>query len=257
MTGFTIAWSDDFLGAAGTPPLSTNWTLETPATNENGEQQKYTTSTQNAYLDGNGNLCIAPVKVNGVWTSARMHGNSSVACAPGKKMIMSASIKVGQNSPAQQQGIWPAFWTMGASLWKGVPWPTCCEWDILELGNGESKNQGTLHQTGVNGQPESDSGFVNFSHGDFHVWAVEVDLTGDYPSQTLTWMLDGKAWWTVTCPGTSQAQKECWDRCAHQAFFPILNVAVGGNFVGNPSDQTTGGVGSGLTIEWVAIYQSM
>lgn len=256
MPGFTIAWSDNFAGSAGTPPLSTSWTIETPETNSNGEQQKYTDSTQNAYLSGTGELVIAPV-YNGVWTSARMHGNRSIACASGGKMIFAASVKVGQNSPAQQQGIWPAFWTLGDSVNHGVSWPTCCEWDILELGNGESKNQGTLHQTGPDGQPASQSGFVDFSHGDFHTWGLEVDLTGDYPVQTLTWLMDGQAWYTVKCEGTSAADIECWNRCAHQAFFPILNVAVGGNFVGAPDGETLGGVESGLTVEWVAVYQSV
>jgi hypothetical protein len=104
--GFTISWSDDF----STPgaPNPKNWTLETPATNNNNEKQRYTSSIENAFLK-DGQLFIVPVRKDDVWTSARMHGNGSFKCDPGKKLIVAAGIKVGQNSPAQQQGIWPAW----------------------------------------------------------------------------------------------------------------------------------------------------
>ena len=117
--GYNVSWSDEF----GTPgsPKAANWTVETPLTNNNGEQQKYTNSSDNAYVK-DGKMFIVPLKQNNAWTSARMHGNVSFQCDPGKKAIIVASIKVGQNSPAQQQGMWPAFWTLGASAQHGVQW---------------------------------------------------------------------------------------------------------------------------------------
>lgn len=120
--GFQKVWADEFAGRAGSPPNSQNWTIETPAHNENNEWQKYTTSTENAYLSGSGELCIAPRKVQGHWTSARLHGNKGFECDNSRKMIFAARIKVGQNSPAQQQGIWPAWWTLGESILHGTPW---------------------------------------------------------------------------------------------------------------------------------------
>ena len=260
MSGYTKTWVDDFDGPAGSSPNTANWAIETPLTNNNAEQQKYTNSTQNVYQDGNGQLIIAPVKTaaaaGGTWTSARIHGKHSVACDKGKKMIMSARFRTGQNPASQQQGIWPAFWTLGDSINHGVGWPTCCEWDIFEWGNGKALNQGTLHQTGPTGMNDQQSGFVGFDHGLFHTWAVVVDLTSDdYTQQALVWMLDGKEYWRVKGMGGSNAERQCWERCAHQAFFPICNVAVGGNFVGDPNAQTAGGEGSGLTFQWVVIYK--
>jgi hypothetical protein len=120
--GFAKVWSDVFDGLAGAHPNPANWTLETPEQNANHEWQKYTTSTDNAFLSGSGQLCIAPQKVNGVWTSARMHGNFSFQCDNNHKMIFAASIRVGQNPPAQQQGIWPAWWTLGQSIQHGTDW---------------------------------------------------------------------------------------------------------------------------------------
>ena len=257
--GYTKAWIADFNGPVGSLPSPDNWAIETPLTNNNGEHQRYTNSPQNVSLDGSGQLLIAPQKTpQGTWTSARMHGKHSIACSPGHKMIFSARFRTGQNSASQQQGIWPAFWTLGDSVNHGVPWPTCCEWDIFEWGNGKALNQGTLHQTGVTGQHEQASGFVGFDHGVPHTWAVVVDLTdGDYGRQSLQWTVDGREYWRVQGKGGSEAERKCWERCAHQAFFPILNVAVGGNFVGDPNGQTMGGVGSGLTVQWVAVYKSV
>jgi beta-glucanase (GH16 family) len=115
--GYTLFWSDDFSTPGG--PNPSKWTLETPATNNNNEQQKYTSSTANAYVE-NGSLFIVPVKKDNVWTSARMHNNTAFKCEPNGKMLVIARIKVGQNQA--QQGIWPAFWTLGDSVNHGVDW---------------------------------------------------------------------------------------------------------------------------------------
>ena len=250
--GYNITWSDDFSNQGS--PNPEKWSLETPATNNNGEQQKYTNSTENAYVD-RGQMYIVPVKKDNIWTSARMHGDVDFQCDPGKKAIIAARIKVGQNSPAQQQGIWPAFWTLGSSVGQ-IGWPRCCEWDILELGNGNSWSQGTCHQQ-VNGQHYQTDQKVDFNHAQYHTWAVEVDLTSDdYMQQKLSWQLDGRTFFEVKCMGQDAESRACWERCARSAFYPILNVAVGGNFIGAVGPEMIGGVESGLTVAWVAIYKS-
>lgn len=52
-----------------------------------------------------------------------------------------------------------------------------------------------------------------------------------------------------------------WQNSAYQAFFPILNVAIGTNFPraengGQPNSSTATGLGSGMQIHYVAFYQS-
>src|SRR5262249_60956941 len=45
----------------------------------------------------------------------------------------------------QGQGIWPAFWSMGASI-STVGWPSCGEIDIMEIrGQNPTENLGTMH----------------------------------------------------------------------------------------------------------------
>ena len=64
-----MVWSDEFNGPAGTPPNPKYWTHEIGdgALNGitgwgNGEFQYYTDSTDNAALDGDGNLVITARK---------------------------------------------------------------------------------------------------------------------------------------------------------------------------------------------------
>ena len=126
----------------------------------------------------------------------------------------------------------------------------------MELGNGNSWSQGTCHQE-VNGQHYQTDQKVDFTRPDYHTWAVEVNLTAnDHMKEQLNWQLDGKTFLVVKCMGEDAESKACWDRCARSAYFPILNVAVGGNFVGEIGSEMVGGVESGLTVAYVAVYKS-
>ncbi|OAL38131.1 hypothetical protein AYO20_02583 [Fonsecaea nubica] len=257
IAGFYVEWSDEFYGTAGTPPSSQYWSLQTPSINYNNELQSYTNSTNNAYLDGNGQLCIVPQKVNGQWTSARLYGNPSFQCDNNRKMIFAAHIKLGQNPPWQQQGIWPAWWALGQSIREDGEWPKCGEWDILELCNGSYTNQSSIHQLDEAGNHTVSHGTINFDRRDYHTFAVLIDLSSDdYSQQCIKFQLDGQTYFTVQGDASSEAASQCWDRCARSAFFPILNIAVGGDLSGNPNDDTLPGVGSGMTIQWLAVYKS-
>jgi beta-glucanase (GH16 family) len=120
MDNYNLIWSDDFNGAAGQVDQS-KWNYETPATNPNNEKQKYTDSAANGGISGCGTLRITPLKSSsGQWTSARLTSWSSFTCEVDHKMIIQAEIKLGEN--ANQQGIWPAFWALGASINSGNSW---------------------------------------------------------------------------------------------------------------------------------------
>jgi hypothetical protein len=133
--------------------------------------------------------------------------------------------------------------------------PKCCEWDILELGNGQSWSQGTCHYE-INGVHQQQDQKVDFDRSQWHEWGVMVDLNGEYMKESLNWQLDGKTYLTVKCMSDDATGHECWDRCARSAFFCILNVAVGGNLVGEIGKDTIGGVGSGIQVAWVAVYKT-
>lgn len=47
-----------------------------------------------------------------------------------------------------------------------------------------------------------------------------------------------------------------WEDVARREFFPILNVAVGGDYPGPPNDQTADGLESGMAVRYVGVYKS-
>lgn len=253
--GYALVWSDEFNGASGAAVDGSKWNSKT-GPNSNHEIQQYTTSTDNAHLSGDGRLYIIPNKDgSGHWTSARLEGRYSFNCDAGHQMIFQAEICLGNNPPAQQQGLWPAFWTLGAAVRTGVGWPKCGEWDILEIINGSSTNQGTLHYLNSSNADPGFGGRVNFSHNDYHTWALKVDRTAaTFQGEKLTWSLDGNPFFEVTGARVNNAEQ--WDDVAHKAYFPILNLAVGGDYPGQPNDQTTGGFQSGMQVKYVGVYKS-
>jgi beta-glucanase (GH16 family) len=254
--GFTLVWSDDFDGPAGVAVNANNWLTYTGPV-YNNEIERYTTSTANAQLSGSSQLYIIPLKDNtGAWTSARLHGNGSFACDPGHAMILQASIRLGTNPPSSQQGMWPAFWALGDDVNDpSVGWPKCGEWDILELTNGSDVNNATVHYGNDPGQGhlmKHQSVGTKFAAGAYHTWRIMVDRTSQ--EETLTWYLDGNQFFQVTAAQVQDADQ--WGSLAHKPFFPLLNVAVGGNLPGMPNDQTLGGLESGMQVSYVAFYKS-
>src|SRR5438046_152536 len=56
---WTLAWSDEFDGAAGAPVSDTRWVADTGGTGwGNREREYYTPGVENAALDGAGHLAI-------------------------------------------------------------------------------------------------------------------------------------------------------------------------------------------------------
>lgn len=129
------------------------------------------------------------------------------------------------------QGIWPALWMLGNTIdQKG--WPACGEIDILELiGNLPSTSHATVH-FGVdfpnhkyvgNSYHVSDEMF----NDRFHVFSVvrEYNQMWFYVDDILIFEFSSK---------DTQGQPYPFN----EQFFYIFNVAIGGNWPGDP-DETT------------------
>jgi beta-glucanase (GH16 family) len=181
-SGYQLVWGDNFAGPAGSRPNPNNWKYATPATPNDGEVQQYTTSTSNAQLNGQGVLWIIPQKSSsGHWTSARLETVPTFQSKVGYKMMIEASIRMGVNTPTQQQGMWPAFWALGASFRANpaTPWPTCGEWDIYEAKDG----QGTVYQTlhcgtypgGICNEPVGKSVHAAYTPTNFNTYRMVID----------------------------------------------------------------------------------
>lgn len=123
IAGFSLTWSDDFVGTANSLPNLANWIVDTGTSYPGGpsqwgtsEIQTYTSSTNNLKLNGNGALQITAIRDSaGGWTSARIETQrSNFMAAAGGKMRIQASLNlpvVGSNGI----GYWPAFWTLGSA----------------------------------------------------------------------------------------------------------------------------------------------
>src|SRR5713226_1210892 len=77
-SGWKLVWSDEFNGAAGSAPDSTKWNYDLGGGGwGNGEAEVYTSSPQNVFQDGKGNLVIRAIRDSaGNYTSARLQTGS-------------------------------------------------------------------------------------------------------------------------------------------------------------------------------------
>ena len=60
--GYTLVWSDEFNGAAGTGVNSANWLYDTGTGFGTGEIETMTNSTNSVYQDGQGHLVIKAIR---------------------------------------------------------------------------------------------------------------------------------------------------------------------------------------------------
>ena len=223
-------FTDDFNGAAGSGVDGSKWQLETGDNVNNHERQYYTNGTNNAALDGNGNLVITAKRENPAgyncwygpceYTSARLNTAGKFTQTYGH---YEARMKLPRG-----QGIWPAFWMLGEDIGSNG-WPNCGELDIMEnVGFEPNTVHGTLHGPGYSGSGGIGAGYngPNFSD-DFHTYAV------DWSPNKITWSVDGNLYQTRT-PADLNGNRWVFDH----PFFLILNLAVGGYWPGDPDGST-------------------
>lgn len=233
-----LVWSDDFEGAVGTAPNPANWTYDLGGGGwGNGEFQVYTNRPENISLDGEGKLRITAIRNAGPsYTSARIKTKGLFSQKYGR---FEARIKT-PTGP----GIWPAFWMLGADI-DTNPWPQCGEIDIMEQrGQQSSVTVGSVHGPGYSGG-NAISKLYGLANGrfdaDYYIYAVEwgedyIDFfVNDFLYKRVT-PKDVKGQWVFDQP-----------------FYMLLNVAVGGSFVGFPTDGTP--FPQTMSIDYVKVYK--
>lgn len=236
-----LVWSDEFEGAEGELPAENNWTYDI-GTGQNGwgnrELQYYTDRPENVSLDGNGNLVITAIAEqfsSSRFTSARIKTDGLFEQAYGR---FEARLKTPFG-----RGIWPAFWMLGADF-SDVGWPQTGEIDIMEFrGQEPSRIHGSLHGPGYSAGNAITSSFsLSNSRFDteFHIFAVE------WFEDRIDYYVDDIRYQTVERTDVGGE----W--VFNKPFFLILNVAVGGTFVGPPSDQTP--FPQQMIIDYVRVY---
>ncbi|PRX50151.1 beta-glucanase (GH16 family) [Prauserella shujinwangii] len=237
MNAAATTFFDDFEGPAGAPVDSAKWRHEIGNGNEgwgNLERQYYTDGTDNAALDGDGNLVI----------TAREENPAGYQCWYGSCWYTSAKFSTAQTFTQayghfearmklpEGRGIWPAFWMLGADF-GDVGWPDSGEIDIMEnVGHEPGTVHGTLHGPGYSGPDGIGAAYTlpggeRFSDG-FHTFAV------DWSPQRIQWSVDGNVY-QVRTPADLGGDEWVFDH----PFYLILNLAVGGRWPGDPDGSTS------------------
>jgi len=239
-----LAWSDEF----DTDTIDkTIWNFqEVEAGRFNDEWQRYTNSSNNAYIEDNCLVIKAIHKsdVHGMnqYTSARLNTANKYTTKYGKIV---ARIKLPQG-----EGIWPAFWMLGANIDENggdTPWPQCGEIDILELYG--SKDDGVV-EANIHYADNSDShammGAASYKleqgkfADEFHIFELEWD------ANKLAWLVDGVQYTSVSISEDELSEFQ-------NDFFILLNVAVGGAHAGRPDATTT--FPQHMYVDWIRVYK--
>ena len=222
-------FSDDFDGPAGSSVDLSKWHFETGDNVNNHEREWYTDGTNNAALDGQGDLVITAKKENignNCWygpceyTSARLSTAGQFSQAYGH---FEARMKIPRG-----QGMWPAFWLLGDNI-GDVGWPQCGEIDIMEnVGFEPNTVHGTMHGPGYSGSNGVGAAYSGPTFADdFHTYAI------DWAPNSISWSVDGNVYETRT-PADINGNQWVFDH----PFYIILNLAVGGYWPGDPDDST-------------------
>lgn len=213
----------------------------------NNEKQYYTDRPENARTE-DGKLLITAKKENYQgygYTSSRLKTKGLFSKTYGK-FEMKASLPVGK-------GYWPAFWMLPEDDRYGG-WAASGEIDILEAqGSNPGEAIGTLHygESWPNNKYTGDH--YSFEDGstiaDEHVYSVEWE-----PGE-IRWYVDGKLRQTQNnwySKGTGNAANFTYPAPFDQSFHMLLNLAIGGNFDGEPTEETM--FPQSMDVDYVRVY---
>ncbi len=237
---YGIIWQDEFEGPAGQLPDASRWRFDLGTDWGNLQLEYDTDSPTNVSLDGTGNLAITARQENygnQQYTSGRIKTKDLFEQTHGR---FEARIKLPVG-----QGIWPAFWMLGADI-DEVGWPACGEIDVMEyLGHEPRVLHGTLHGPGHFGSGAVTGRHV-LSQGGFHLGFHEFAI--QWEEGKITWYVDGFAFHSAT--PTDLPAGATW--VYEKPFFILLNLAVGGRWPGSPDETTV--FPQSMLIDYVRVY---
>ncbi|MBT7849928.1 MAG: family 16 glycosylhydrolase [Formosa sp.] len=249
----TLVWEENFDTPGAVNP--TNWHHQTqiiiPGVGwANNEEQHYTNSTDNSFVDTSGNLNIVAIKepltdqgLTKQYTSARL--NSKFAFTYGRVDVRA---KLPNNN-----GTWPAIWTLGKNIYEpgtywhssygDSPWPSCGEIDIMEHGLGALNHvSGSLHTNSSSGATVNTLGIeVSDVNANYHVYSM------NWSPDQITFLVDGVGFYTYN---PSNKNDNTWPFYEDQ--FILLNLAMGG-YSGTIDSNFTQ---ASMIVDYVRVYQS-
>lgn len=144
------------------------------------------------------------------------------------------------------EGLWPAFWMLGSNI-SQIGWPSCGEIDVMEqIGKERNIVHGTLHGPGYSGAHGMSAEYRlhsgRFSEH-FHLFRVE------WRPNSLKFFVDGHLYSLAARGGNPAGSAWVFDH----PFNIILNLAVGGDWPGNPTRSTV--FPNSMIVDWVRVWQ--
>ncbi len=237
--GKTLVWRDEF----NAPELNTtNWGFDvgTGCPNcgwGNNELQYYTAGENLSFSQGKMIIEGRTEQREGKnYTSTRL-------ISMGKREFKFGRVDIRAKLP-RGQGIWPAFWMLGANF-KTVGWPSCGEIDIMEfLGHDEKRVHSTIHFKAGNNATNRTSSLLNDTPlpDEYHVYSL------DWQQDKIRMLIDDKLineFNPATLAGAGHPFNE--------SFFFIINLAIGGNWPGSPNATTY--FPQWLYVDYIRVFQ--
>jgi beta-glucanase (GH16 family) len=241
--GYTLVWTDDFnsgsldaaawavQGGDGCPTIC-GW--------GNNEQEYYTGRPENLFFQ-DGKLIIEARKES---FGGKPYTSSKII-SKGKKFFKYGRIDIRAKLP-KGKGIWPALWMLPENNVYGG-WPTSGEIDIMELvGHEPGKVYGTLHFGPGPGSTMISRGYTLAGsaafNDEFHVFSME------WKQDQIKLFVDNNLYSTVNKTDVTPATYPF-----NEDFFFIFNLAVGGNWPGNPDASTL--FPQWMIVDYIRVYQ--
>jgi beta-glucanase (GH16 family) len=241
--GWKLSWHDEFDGSSVD---TTNWNVLTQGNNQNNEKEYYIPQ-QATEADGMlritaSNQSITLNNVTRSYRSARLE--SKMTFGPSGRYEARIDLPSGK-------GMWPAFW-MNANA---VSWPQGGEIDILENKGSQPTDVSSAFHWQKN--PGPCCGQHQYVVHDYllNVGGVPVDFQSGFHTYTVDWeptemdfVVDGNVSYKVFKNVGTQSDANWLD-------FKniILNLAVGGDFDGDPNASTT--FPQFMDVDYVRVWQ--
>jgi beta-glucanase (GH16 family) len=238
--GYTLVWNDEFNGAALN---QSDWSFQNGDGCPNvcgwGNNELEYYRPDNLFFQ-DGKMIIEARKEN---FSGKPYTSSKIL-TEGKKTFKFGRVDIRAKMP-KGKGIWPALWLLPqASVFGG--WPRSGELDLMEyLGHETNKVYGTLHFGPGPGSIQIGKNYVlpNGAFSDeFHVFSIE------WKQDQIKWFVDGNLFGTA-----NKADFGTNNYPFNEQFYFIFNMAVGGNFPGNPDASTL--FPQWFIVDYVRVYQ--
>jgi len=145
------------------------------------------------------------------------------------------------------QGMWPAFWMLGDDEDGAIIWPQRGEIDIMEYrGQNPTEVLGSVHGPGFAGAASiTKSLFLEDDRFDtgFHVYGIE------WGPNFINYYVDDVLYNQITPDDVPDGGEWVFNE---RPFHILLNLAVGGDFVGSPNAETV--FPQTMIVDYVRVY---